>query len=411
MVQVARRLAAFCTLLLFALGIGSTSLVHAYTYVCKRLGVMTNAPTGDSCKVFTPAGTMSQAPDRGKARERELAEAQRRAAEAVRRQVLEEQRRAAEVRRQAAEEAQRPTAEMQRRAAAAAESERREKEFLSPERQLARGREETAQLLARRARQEAEAKEAKSVTILGLIIIGVGALFAVIASLQEPLGLRWWFLMLCAIATFSVGFSYSLGAAAALFGGAIAAMIVGALVRFVVCEMAQSVLETRDEEPEKVISPREKQEREKERDAHALYKAALDGHVEEVRRLLAKGVPVDSTIGDGETPLHGAARGGREAVARLLLAKGASVNAVSAVKVEYDWNESVEYLYGGETPLHMAAGRGHEAVVRLLLDKGAVVDAVDSRNDMPLHQAARGGHLAVVQLLRDKGADRSGQPW
>ena len=73
MVQTNRRLAAFCTLLFLALGLGRIPLVHAETYVCKQKDgseVMTNAPTGGDCKLYIPEGTapMNEVPDREKLR-------------------------------------------------------------------------------------------------------------------------------------------------------------------------------------------------------------------------------------------------------------------------------------------------------------------------------------------------------
>jgi len=62
------------------------------------------------------------------------------------------------------------------------------------------------------------------------------------------------------------------------------------------------------------------------------------------------------------TALSFAAAGGYEAVARLLLDRGAAVEAPGM---------------DGRTALQEAAVKGHEAVVRLLLDHRAVVDAPD----------------------------------
>jgi hypothetical protein len=61
-----------------------------------------------------------------------------------------------------------------------------------------------------------------------------------------------------------------------------------------------------------------------------------------------------------ETPLHWAAKNGRQVVAELLLTKGADVNARNG----YD-----------ETPLHLAAFRGDRAMAELLMSKGADVNA------------------------------------
>ena len=121
----------------------------------------------------------------------------------------------------------------------------------------------------------------------------------------------------------------------------------------------------------------------------ALHWAARSGHEAVVRLLLEKGARVDAKDGLGSTALHLAARSGHEAVVRLLLEKGARVDA----KAE-----------DGSTALHQAARSGHEAVVRLLLEKGARVDAKDGLGSTALHRAAESGHEAVARLLLEKGA-------
>jgi hypothetical protein len=121
-----------------------------------------------------------------------------------------------------------------------------------------------------------------------------------------------------------------------------------------------------------------------------LYWAAQRGHEAVVRLLLEKGADVEAKGRFRETALIGAARGGHEAVVRLLLEKGADVEA----KDEY-----------GGTALVGAAEGGHEAVVRLLLEKGADVEVKDGLGGTALIGAAQRGHEAVVRLLLEKGAD------
>lgn len=57
----------------------------------------------------------------------------------------------------------------------------------------------------------------------------------------------------------------------------------------------------------------------------------------------------------------------------------------------------------GWTPLLLASENGYEAVVRLLIEKGAEVNAIDEDRSTPLLLAPKNGHEAVVRLLIEKG--------
>jgi ankyrin repeat protein len=55
-------------------------------------------------------------------------------------------------------------------------------------------------------------------------------------------------------------------------------------------------------------------------------------------------------------------------------------------------------------PLHFAAADGDLETVKLLVGKGADVNARDDRNDSPLSLAQKGKHQQVVDFLRASGA-------
>ncbi|KAI9764162.1 MAG: hypothetical protein M1840_008644 [Geoglossum simile] len=52
-----------------------------------------------------------------------------------------------------------------------------------------------------------------------------------------------------------------------------------------------------------------------------------------------------------------------------------------------------------DTPLLRAAEKGHETVARLLLEKGADLNAKTLDGKTALHLAAENGHVMVVRLL------------
>ena len=59
----------------------------------------------------------------------------------------------------------------------------------------------------------------------------------------------------------------------------------------------------------------------------------------------------------------------------------------------------------GQTPLLLAAESGYDAVVKLLLDKGADINAQGGEYGNALQAASHRGHERVVKLLLDKGAN------
>ena len=163
----------------------------------------------------------------------------------------------------------------------------------------------------------------------------------------------------------------------------------------------------------------------KEESQTPLSWAAENGHEPLTRLLVDKGANVEAKDRYGRTPLSLAAETGHEAVVRLLVDMGAHIEAKDSrySRTPLSWaawngHEAVVRLLvdkGADieaksihswTPLLWAADKGHEAVVRLLVDKGANIEAKDSSySRTPLSWAAWNGHEAVVRLLADKGAD------
>lgn len=61
----------------------------------------------------------------------------------------------------------------------------------------------------------------------------------------------------------------------------------------------------------------------------------------------------------------------------------------------------------GFSAIHMACHEGYDAIATMLLRKGAKVDATDDDGTTPLMLASSGGHVAVVEMLIKEGADVS----
>ena len=101
--------------------------------------------------------------------------------------------------------------------------------------------------------------------------------------------------------------------------------------------------------------------------------------------LVAHGAEVDASRHDGMTPLHSAAFWGSEAVAQMLVTKGASLTARNAK--------------GQETPLHVAARRGQLRVAKVLVEAGANTTAINSDGLTPREQAIKSEHSPVAEYL------------
>ncbi len=148
------------------------------------------------------------------------------------------------------------------------------------------------------------------------------------------------------------------------------------------------------------------------RGAGVLLFAAQGGDLDTIRLLLDKGVDVNAgTTGAfvetrfgnlgpppgseperGVTALMAAAYSNDAAVARLLLDRGANVNAVAT---------------DGVTALIAGANRGGGALIRTLVEKGADLNLVDPLGRTPLILMAAGDYTEpeTIRLLLEKGAD------
>lgn len=125
-----------------------------------------------------------------------------------------------------------------------------------------------------------------------------------------------------------------------------------------------------------------------------LHYAGYCNDPEEIHVQLRLGVPVDAQDDNGWTALHWSidmsqAWGEPEEVVSLLLAAGASANAVDS---------------SGFSVLMMACGRNNEAIVEQLIKSGADIGAQSANGTTALHEAAGCNFSEAIGRLLSHGA-------
>ena len=119
----------------------------------------------------------------------------------------------------------------------------------------------------------------------------------------------------------------------------------------------------------------------------ALMLASIEGHTEVVKLLLDAGAPVNH---DGWTPLIYSASRDRIDVARLLIGKGANINAAAD---------------SGTTALMMAAREGYLQMLLLLLEHGGDAKYVSPHGHSALSLAINRGNKDIESMLRKAGVE------
>lgn len=123
-------------------------------------------------------------------------------------------------------------------------------------------------------------------------------------------------------------------------------------------------------------------------DNFGLDGAAFHGHWRLCEFLVESGAdPNGPSAGTGETPLHAALctsnRVRHDLVVRVLLDRGANPNAATTPGVETGAFMR-DCRTKGETPLHRAAAFGGEETIDMLLAAGASREALDANGESPL---------------------------
>jgi ankyrin repeat protein len=114
-----------------------------------------------------------------------------------------------------------------------------------------------------------------------------------------------------------------------------------------------------------------------------IHNAVAAGNDYAVRTLLTMGSDIEEVNRNGETPLALALLKKRDVIAKLLLDKGASIDLAAA----------------------KAAQGGNEAVIRMLLTRGVSVEARDNQGRTLLTLAVLENREPIVKLLLESGAD------
>jgi ankyrin repeat protein len=139
----------------------------------------------------------------------------------------------------------------------------------------------------------------------------------------------------------------------------------------------------------KPVSPSDIESRQL-KNPNAIVMAARKHDIALVKRLIDKGVDVNTKNSHGLTPLVVSANNGFADLAAMLLDMGADVNATTN---------------GGDSALMTSSWYGHISIVRMLLAKGAVVNIVNKHGNTALIIASMNGRTEIAEMLIDKGAD------
>jgi len=144
-----------------------------------------------------------------------------------------------------------------------------------------------------------------------------------------------------------------------------------------------------------------------------LHLAVRFGNTDVAKLLIAKGADMYAETNQAMTPMLFAVIHNRPEIEKLLLSKGAQLDIFSA-SIRGDTNRVAGYLKsdpnlvnakrGEFTPLHWAAYNGHLDMAKVLLAKGADVNA-NFEHAPPLYWAVRKNHADIIKLLTGEGAD------
>lgn len=149
--------------------------------------------------------------------------------------------------------------------------------------------------------------------------------------------------------------------------------------------------------------------------------AVAGGHENIIRLLLARGANIEAKGKSESTPLVEAIGQGRLNIIKLLVDNGVNVNAISddsrplelaivlgnpeIIKILIDAQADLEAKdLNGKTALLKAVDDENMPIVKLLLEHGANINTQADKGQAPLHIAAKKGNITILQLLLTKKA-------
>eukprot|EP01112_Ceratiomyxa_fruticulosa_P008045 TRINITY_DN2086_c0_g2_i1.p1 TRINITY_DN2086_c0_g2~~TRINITY_DN2086_c0_g2_i1.p1 ORF type:complete len:604 (-),score=99.20 TRINITY_DN2086_c0_g2_i1:63-1874(-) len=109
-----------------------------------------------------------------------------------------------------------------------------------------------------------------------------------------------------------------------------------------------------------------------------------------LKLLIKRGANIEAKDKDDHTPLHYAAQSGKTEIVNTLIENGANIEAKD------------KDLF---MPLHTAASFGQTELVKILLECGANIESRAGFQRTPLHHSIRAGHTETVKFLLDHGAN------
>ena len=120
-----------------------------------------------------------------------------------------------------------------------------------------------------------------------------------------------------------------------------------------------------------------------------LHKAALEGNLEQVTKLVAKLKNKNPSNEDGITPMHLAALKGSLAIVKFIVPLARDKNPKAGRYTRYQ----------AKTPLHLAAEEGHLDIIEYLLENiEGDINPTDGTMATAFHAAAQQGHLNIVSF-------------